>query len=166
MLRVLGVVKSIIKLINQYDDMSNYATGYAFNVTELFENFNNKRLSISSSNCQKTVGYPDKRELVLQIFLYAIKVILLDIIQNNITFKFPTKRECYLNIVRTSGEEFKQARRNGKWLDVDYLKSDFSGNQMQFMFIANEREIKKPVYLSSNLKDMITENTNNGMVYY
>ena len=146
--------------------MSNYATGYAFNVTELFENFNNKRLSISSSDLKKTVGYQDKDELVLQIFLYAIKVILLDIIQNNVTFKFPTKRECYLNIVRTSGEEFKQARRNGKWLDVDYLKSDFSGNQMQFMFIANEREIKKPVYLSSNLKDMITENTNNGMVYY
>lgn len=146
--------------------MSNYATGYAFNVTELFENFNNKRLSISSSDLKKTVGYQDKDELVLQIFLYAIKVILLDIIQNNVTFKFPTKRECYLNIVRTSGEEFKQARRNGKWLDVDYLKSDFSGNQMQFMFIANEREIKKPVYLSNNLKDIITENTNNGMVYY
>lgn len=146
--------------------MINYATGYAFNVTELFENFNNKRLSISSSDLKKTVGYQDKDELVLQIFLYAIKVILLDIIQNNVTFKFPTKRECYLNIVRTSGEEFKQARRNGKWLDVDYLKSDFSGNQMQFMFIANEREIKKPVYLSSNLRDMITENTNNGMVYY
>ena len=146
--------------------MNNYATGYAFNVTELFENFNNKRLSISSSDLKKTIGYQDKDELVLQIFLYAIKVILLDIIQNNVTFKFPTKRECYLNIVRTSGEEFKQARRNGKWLDVDYLKSDFSGNQMQFMFIANEREIKKPVYLSSNLRDMITENTNNGMVYY
>jgi hypothetical protein len=146
--------------------MSNYATGYAFNVTELFENFNNKRLSISSSDLKKTVGYQDKDELVLQIFLYAIKVILLDIIQNNVTFKFPTKRECYLNIVRTSGEEFKQARRNGKWLDVDYLKSNFSGNQMQFMFIANEREIKKPVYLSNNLKDIITENTNNGMVYY
>ena len=146
--------------------MINYATGYAFNVTELFENFDNKRLSISSSDCQKTIGYPDKREIVLQIFLYAIKLILLDIIQNNVTFKFPTKRECYLNIVRTSGEDFKKARRNGKWLDVDYLKSDFSGNQMQFMFIANEREIKKQVYLSKNLRDMITENTNNGMQYY
>ena len=95
-----------------------------------------------------------------------MKLILLDIIQNNVTFKFPTKRECYLNIVRTSGEDFKKARRNGKWLDVDYLKSDFSGNQMQFMFIANEREIKKPVYLSKNLRDIITENTNNRMNYY
>ena len=102
--------------------MINYATGYAFNVTELFENFDNKRLSINSSDCQKTIGYPDKREIVLQVFLYAIKLILLDIIQNNVTFKFPTKRECYLNIVRTSGEDFKKARRNGKWLDIDYLK--------------------------------------------
>ena len=37
---------------------------------------------------------------------------------------------------------------------------------MQFMFIANEREIKKPVYLSKNLRDIITENTNNRMNYY
>ena len=48
--------------------MINYATGYAFNVSELFENFDNKRLSISSSDCQKTIGYPDKREIELQVF--------------------------------------------------------------------------------------------------
>ena len=146
--------------------MINYATGYAFNLAELFENFDSKRLSISSSKCIETLGYVKKREIVFQVFLYAMKLILLDIIQNNVTFKFPTKRECYLNIVRTSGDDFKRARRNGKWLDVDYLKSDFSGNQMQFMFIANEREIKKPVYLSKNLRDIITENTNNRMNYY
>ena len=33
-------------------------------------------------------------------------------------------------------------------MDVDYLASNFSGYQMDFTYIANERDIHKPVYLS------------------
>lgn len=34
------------------------------------------------------------------------------------------------------------------------------------MYLANEREIKKKVYLSKWMRDKITENTNKGMQYY
>lgn len=144
----------------------NYATGYAFNTKDLFANFPISKLKTSGEMCKKILGFIDRRALAIRIFLYAVKVILLDIINNNVTFKLPTQRECYLNIVRTHGEAFKKARRNGKWLEVDYLKSDFSGYQMQFMYMANGREIKKPVYLSKWMKDKITKNTNKGMQYY
>lgn len=144
----------------------NYATGYCFNSKDIFANFPIKKMKISGESCKKILGYLDKRSLAIRIFLYAVKIILLDIIDNNVTFKLPIRRECYLNIVKTSGENFKKARMNGKWLDVDYLKSDFSGYQMQFSYIANEREIKKKVYLSKWMKDKITENTNKGMQYY
>lgn len=146
--------------------MEHYATGYCFNTRDLFENFNLKKFKVSSKVCEKLTGFADRRTLAIRIFLYAVKIILLDIINNNVTFKFPTRRECYLNIVGTFGEEFKQARRNGAWLDVDYLKSNFSGYQMQFMYIANDREIKKPVYVSKWMKDIITKNTNEGKSYF
>lgn len=144
----------------------NYATGYSFNSEELFENLKIKRLKFSTDTCKKISGCKDRRALAIRIFLYAVKIILLDIIENNVTFKFPTKRECYLNMVGTFGEDFKRARRNGAWLDVDYLKSNFTGYQMQFMYLANDREIKKPVYVSSWMKDIITEKTNSGFSYY
>ena len=144
----------------------NFATGYAFNTTELFTNFPTKKLSISGKVCQAIAGCVKKKEFAVKVFLYAVKIILLDIIENNVTFKLPTQRPCQLRIVRTEGEDFIRARKNGKWQDVDFLASDFSGYQMQFSYIANEREIKKPVYLSKGLKDKITENTNKGMQYY
>lgn len=144
----------------------NFATGYAFNTKDLFANFPIKKMKISGEACKSLLGYLDKRALAIRIFLYTVKIILLDIINNNVTFKLPTRRECYLNIVGTFGEDFKKARRNGKWIDVDYLKSDFTGYQMQFMYLANEREIKKKVYLSKWMRDKITENTNKGMQYY
>lgn len=143
----------------------NYATGYTFDTKELFENLKIDKLKFSTKVCEKLSGCKDRRALAIRIFLYAVKVILLDIIENNVTFKFPTRRECYLNIVGTFGEDFKKARRNGAWLDVDYLKSNFTGYRMQFMYIANDREIKKPVYVSSWMKDMITKKTNEGFSY-
>ena len=50
--------------------MINYATGYAFNLAELFENFDSKRLSINSSKCIETLGYVKKREIVFQVFIF------------------------------------------------------------------------------------------------
>lgn len=144
----------------------NFATGYAFNTKDIFANFPTKKMLISGEECKSLLGYLDRRALAVRIFLYAVKVILLDIIENNVTFQLPVRRECYINITETTGEKFKNARRNGKWLDVDYLKSDFTGYSMQFMYIANDREIKKPIYVSKWMRDKITENTNNGMRYY
>ena len=144
----------------------NFATGYSFNTKDIFANFPTKKMKISGKDCERLFKDKKRRNLAIRVFLYAAKVVLLDIIQNNVIFKFPTQRPCYLRMVRTHGDDFAKARRNGKWQDVDYLKSNFSGYQMQFMYIANEREIKKPVFLDSKLKGMITENTNNGMQYY
>lgn len=166
MLKVLGIAKFIIRPISLYVNTMNYATGYAFNAKELFSNFKVEKLKTSTNACKKILGYVDRKTLAIRIFLYAVKVILLDIIDNNITFKFPTKRECFLNIVGLFGEDFKKAYRNGKFQEIDYLASDFSGYYMQFMYIANGREIKKKVHINKELKDRITKNTNEGKIYY
>lgn len=144
----------------------NFATGYAFGSKELFANFSIEKLLISKEVCKKVFNTVNKRTIAVRIFLYAVKIILLDIIHNNVTFKLPTQREAYLYIRRTNGEAFKKARRNGKWQDVDYLVSNFSGYQMEFMYIASERDIHKPVYLSGWMKDLITKYTNEGKQYY
>lgn len=143
-----------------------YATGYAFSSKDIFNNFPTKKLVITRDKCKELFHTFNRKIVAIRIFLYAVKVILLDIINNNVTFKLPTQRECYLYIKRTHGEDFKKARRNGKWQDVDYLASNFSGYQMEFMYIASERDIHKPVYLSGWMRDMITENTNKGKQYF
>jgi hypothetical protein len=35
--------------------------------------------------------------------------------------------EAYLYMKKTSGEQFKRAFKKGKWRDVDFLASNFTG---------------------------------------
>ena len=52
-----------------------------------------------------------------------------DIIDNNVTFELPTgsARRTLLRMKKCEGEEFKKARQRGKFADVDFLSSNFSG---------------------------------------
>ena len=69
-------------------------------------------------------------------------------------------------MARTYGEDFKTARRNGKWQDVDFLASNFSGYSLEFVCIDSESIIRKHVYVSGWMRDIITEKTNQGFQYY
>lgn len=144
----------------------NYATGYAFHTKDIMQNFPTHKMKMTHQECKDKFGI-DRKVLACRIFLYAVKIILLDIIRNNVTFCLPvTIKMCQISVVRTQGDKFGNARRNGKWLDVDFLNSNFSGYQLEFRYEASERIIKKPVYVSGWMKDIITENTNKGMQYY
>lgn len=144
----------------------HFATGYSFNSNDLFYNLPIKKLKITTDECKRYFKTANKRLVAIRIFYYTLKLILLDIINNNVTFQFPTQRKCYLQMKRTCGEDFKNARRNGKWLDVDYMASNFTGYQIEFLYYASERDIHKPVYISNNLKNLITKYTNEGKQYY
>lgn len=144
----------------------NIATGYCFSSKDIMANLDLSKLALTRANSIKYFNQRNRRIVAIRVFLFCIKTILLDIINNNVTFMLPTKRECYIYMKKTSGEDFKQARRNGKWLDVDYLMSNFSGYQMEFVYIASERMITKPIYVNKELRDIITENTNKGKQYY
>ena len=97
-----------------------------------------------------------------------IQLIIEDIIENNVHFLLPTlgSSEAYLYMKKTSGNSFKRAVKNGKWRDVDFLTSNFSGYQLALSVKSPKRpEKEKPIYLDYTHKDRITELTNNGKRY-
>ena len=63
-------------------------------------------------------------------------------------------------------EQFIKGRRNGKWKDVDFLASNFSGYQMVMRFMSQGIVREKPIYLDPAHRDLITEYTNNGKQYF
>ena len=66
----------------------NFALGHAFNLKHLFENFDLKRLKISCKDCQDILGYTRHRDvLAAQIFKDSVKLVIKDIIDNNVTFE-------------------------------------------------------------------------------
>ena len=145
-----------------------FATGHAFNLDELFLNFDISKLKLTCDLCNKINHNPHKHMLVNKIFRESVKIILNDIIDNNNTFELPTDSiRSEIHMKKFDYDDFSRLRRIGKWRDVDYLSSFFTGYQL-FLFMYN-REGKpvreKPIYVDPKLKDKITENTNKGMQY-
>jgi hypothetical protein len=123
---------------------------------------------MSKEQCIAT--YPDgnKRDLAASIFTRSVQMVVDDIIDNNVDFKFPTlgRTQAYLRMKRTDGKKFKKAFKNGKWNDVDFLTSNFSGYQISLDMESRKRTSRqKDIYLSPKDRDRITENTNLGKQY-
>lgn len=148
--------------------MSNYALGHSFCARDLFMNFPVRKMKLTPDVCTKL--YPDgsKRDFATSIFTRSVQLVVDDIIENNIHFKFPGlgQTQAYMYMKRTQGDKFKKAFKNGKWRDVDFINSNFSGYQLVLEMQSQKRlPRQKPIYLSSELKNKITEYTNQGKQY-
>ena len=110
----------------------NYATGCAFSLEEMLLNLDKSKLNMTSALCEKINGDKHKDTLIKQICLEGMKLVLDDIIDNNVTFELPTgsARKTQMRMGRFAGDDFAKVRRGGKFADVDFLASNFSGNQI------------------------------------
>ncbi len=144
--------------------MENKALGCAFTSNILFSTFNIDKIKYTSKQVKSIVGYAfSKREFAARIFKDSVKLIINDIINNNINFELPTP-SGQLHLVPIQGEDFKKARQNGAFRDVDYLKSNFTGYEMK-LDIKTKYPRSIPVHLDSKLKNKIVEQTNKGIQY-
>ena len=146
--------------------MRQYSLGCAFNLKEMFMNFTYKKLNITCEECQKINGNPHRDILAKQVFKECIKVVLNDIIDNNVTFHLPTgARRCDIHMKKVRGQAFKNLRQAGKWADVDFLESNFTGYELGLYMYGKVSPRIKTIYVDKNLKNKITKNTNKGMQY-
>ena len=146
----------------------NFAMGHTFSAQELFYNFPIKNLLIDYDTVKKIYSDGDKRSLSASIFTKGMQLIIEDIIENNTHFLLPTlgTSEAYLYMKKTSGADFKNAVTRGKWRDVDFLTSNFTGYQLALSVKSKKRpEKEKLIYLGYKHKDRITELTNEGKRY-
>lgn len=146
----------------------NFAMGHTFNTKDLFHNFPIDKLKMDYNTVRSIYSDGDKRSLSASIFAKGMQLIVEDIIENNVHFLLPTlgSNESYLYMKKTSGNDFKKAVRNGKWRDVDFLTSNFTGYQLSMSVKSTKRpEKEKSIYLGYKHKDRITELTNEGKRY-
>lgn len=145
----------------------NYALGHAFNLSEIFENFKIKKLKMKCKDSQRICGDLHREHLAQQIFADSLRLVLEDIIENNVTFILPTgRKKSSLHAEKVSGEDFKRARRFGKFKEIDFLKTFFSGFRIVFEMNSGNRNRKKEVYVEKELKQKFIDNINAGKQYY
>lgn len=145
-----------------------YAVGYAWDLPEIFENFDSQALKIDGVSLDRLYGDRHKKIFCYKVFKECCKIIVNDIIENDVEFSLPTgSRKTFLRMRTYRDVAFRDARRNGKFMKVDFLKSNFSANQLQ-LYMYGHRNIPKAkqVYLNPALRDKIIDYTNEGRVYY
>lgn len=145
----------------------NYALGCAFNLEEMIINFPYKKLHTTCKDCKNIIGDNHRNLLVKKIFKESVKLVIEDIIENNITFWLPLtgNKKCNMHMKRVTGEEFKNLRRGGKWKDIDFVKSMFSGYEIRFFMFGNRTPRTKTIYLNKFYRERISQKTNEGMQY-
>lgn len=145
-----------------------FAMGHTFSARDIFHNFPIDKLKIDYDVVRKIYSDGDKRSLSASIFSKGMQLIIEDVIENNVHFLLPTlgTNEAYLYMKKTSGNDFKKAVKRGKWGDVDFLTSNFTGYQLALSVKSKKRpEKEKPIYLGYKHRDRITELTNEGKRY-
>ena len=146
----------------------NFAMGHTFSAKDLFHNFPIEKLKMDYDIVKSIYSDGDKRSLSASIFTKGMQLIIEDIIESNVHFLLPTlgSSEAYLYMNKTSGSDFKKAFKRGKWRDVDFLTSNFTGYQLSLKVKSSKRPEKdKSIYLGYKHKDRITELTNEGKRY-
>lgn len=147
--------------------MKKYALGCAFNLEDILGNFPYKKLKITCKECENITGDNHRSSIVKKIFRYHVKLVIEDIIANNITYWLPLtgQKKCNIHMKLVRGDAFKNLRQAGKWEDIDILKSNFSGYQLSLFMLGNRTPRVKSIYLNKDYRDRISHNTNEGMQY-
>lgn len=138
---------------------------HAFSAEDLYLGLNSKLLR----NRWVKNRYKDRKQLAANIFKDCFYEILLDIIDNNVTFVLPIKYGNYAEMYmkQYSGEEFKKLYKWGKFNDIDFVLSQFTGNGLAFRYSTHTRGTKeKPIYVNKELKRLIIKYSNEAKQYY
>lgn len=103
-----------------------------------------------------------------KIFAEGLLEILLDIINNNVTFVLPLKFGKYAEIYmkQFSDEKFIELYKIGAFNKIDFVKSGFTGNQLQFRYNTMAGPKDKPIRVTGELKKLITDHTHQAKQYY
>lgn len=136
-----------------------WATSYALTAKDLYTKFPYKRLK---TNIKQLPNGSSQAQLLAQVFRYFFYLVIKDIIENKTTFRFPRSYRAFLEMLSVSGDEFVKARQNGKFQDVDFLTSDFTGYHLGLRYNTRYGKWTKALHVSEKYKDRITELTNQG----
>lgn len=146
----------------------NYKTGYCFTSRDLFDGWNCKNLGIKYSVYYDKYNFKSLDYFLGAIFLYYMYHVLLDIIENNVTFVLPLRgnRHAMIHVKVFDGDEFQRMYAGGKFMGIDFLSSLFKGYQLFFVYNYRGGEREKPIYINNKMKEIFYGYINEGKEYY
>jgi hypothetical protein len=78
----------------------------------------------------------------------------------------PNASEAYIDFEIVTGEFFEKQRQNGRFSEIDFIESDFTGYFLRYYFKAKAYQKSYPIYLGGQLKEKFLNGINSGIKYY
>lgn len=99
-------------------------------------------------------------------FKYCFALILNRMLDEKVRFIIPSVSEAYLDFEIVQGDKFEEHRGRGRFAEIDFIESDFTGYALRYYFKAKAYQKSYPIYLGSDLKKKFLNNINSGIKYY
>lgn len=145
-----------------------YKTGFCFNSRELYDCWGCNKIPIPYKIYKGIYNCDSASVFFAQIFMYYMLLVLMDIIENNVTYILPLKgnRHAMIHVKVFDGDEFQRLYAGGKFVGIDFLSSLFKGYQLFFCYNARGEEREKPIYINNKMKELFYSYINAGKQYY
>lgn len=99
-------------------------------------------------------------------FKFCIKRIIERVLDDKVRFRFPVSVEAYLDFETISGDRFEIHRQNGRFQNIDFIESDFTGYTLRYFYKAKSYMKSYQVYLGGELKEKFISKINSGEKFY
>lgn len=145
------------------------SSGPSFKKRDLYEKFDKKKINIPISIYRDKYEAQSLKDFCGDIFFYCVYLIILDIIQNNITFVLPTDCDefCTIGTRMYEGELFEELYKRNIFDGIDFVASEMKGYNIVCTYYTKSKATReKRIVLSKNLRKMFYDNINSGKKYY
>ena len=111
-------------------------------------------------------GWTDSYEnAIAEPFKYCLSLILNRVIDDKVRFKIPGQ-DAYIDFEIVQGDKFIEQRQNGRFSEIDFIESDFTGYFLNYYFKAKAYQKVIPIYIGGELKKKFLDGINSGIKYY
>ena len=93
-------------------------------------------------------------------------MILNKVLDEKVRFKIPVKSEAYIDFEIVNGDKFVLQRQNGRFSEIDFVESDFTGYFLNYYYNTKAYQKSMPIYLGGDLKKKFLSGINSGTKYY
>ena len=99
-------------------------------------------------------------------FKYCLGLIFNYILDNRVRFIIPHVPESYIDFEIVTGDMFVEQRQKGRFGEIDFIESDFTGYAVRYYFKTKAYQKAYPIYFGGALKEKFLTGINSGTKFY
>lgn len=140
---------------------------HGFTAGELFTNAPENLTKLKWAWINENYGWHRTYEdAIAEPFKYCFSLVINKVLDERVRFKMPVKSSAYIDFEIVSEEKFVEQRQNGRFSEIDFVESDFTGYFLNYFYLSKAYEKMKPIYLGGRLKEKFLSGINSGIKYY